>query len=158
MTGAGIGLMVVLMLVGGSPGSTAGGMKTTTLAVLVANALSVIRRKRDVQIFGKRLEESAIRNASAILIIYCILALASAGLISLMEGLPMKECLFETASAIGTVGITLGITPSLGVLSHVILILLMFLGRVGGLTLLYAALSERTVELARRPVEKINVG
>ena len=158
MTGAGIGLMIVLMLVGGSPGSTAGGMKTTTLAVLVANALSVIRRKRDVQIFGKRLEESVIRTASALLVLYCILALTSAGVISLVEGLSMKDCLFETASAIGTVGITLGLTPSLGFLSHLILILLMFLGRVGGLTLMYAALSERTAELARRPVEKINVG
>ena len=158
MTGAGIGLMIVLMLIGGSPGSTAGGMKTTTLAVLVANVLSVIRRKRDVQIFGKRLEESVIRNASALLVLYCILALASAGVISLVEGLSMKDCLFETASAIGTVGVTLGLTPSLGFLSHLILILLMFLGRVGGLTLMYAALSERTVELARRPVEKINVG
>ena len=150
--------MIVLMLVGGSPGSTAGGMKTTTLAVLVANALSVIRRKRDVQIFGKRLEESVIRTASALLVLYCILALTSAGVISLVEGLSMKDCLFETASAIGTVGITLGLTPSLGFLSHLILILLMFLGRVGGLTLMYAALSERTAELARRPVEKINVG
>ena len=99
-----------------------------------------------------------IRTASALLVLYCILALTSAGVISLVEGLSMKDCLFETASAIGTVGITLGLTPSLGFLSHLILILLMFLGRVGGLTLMYAALSERTAELARRPVEKINVG
>ncbi len=158
MTGAGIGLMIVLMLVGGSPGSTAGGMKTTTLAVLAANALSVIRRKRDAEIFGRRLEESAIRNASTLLVLYCFLSFASAAAISLMEGLSLKVCLFETASAIGTVGITMGITPSLGIFSHLILILLMFLGRVGGLTMMYAALSERPFDRSRRPIEKINVG
>ena len=158
MTGAGIGLMILLMIVGGSPGSTAGGMKTTTLTVLVASAVSVFRRKKDTQLFGKRVEDSVIKNASALLMIYLFLTLACGMLISLVEGLPMKACLFETASAVGTVGLTLGITPSLGLFSHTILILLMFLGRVGGLTLMYAAISDRKAEVSRRPVEKINVG
>ena len=158
MTGAGIGLMILLMIVGGSPGSTAGGMKTTTLTVLVASAVSVFRRKKDTQLFGKRVEDSVIKNASALLMIYLFLTLACGMLISLVEGLPMKACLFETASAVGTVGLTLGITPSLGLFSHIILILLMFLGRVGGLTLMYAAISDRKAEVSRRPVEKINVG
>jgi trk system potassium uptake protein TrkH len=158
MTGAGIGLMILLMIVGGSPGSTAGGMKTTTLTVLVASAVSVFRRKKDTQLFGKRVEDSVIRNASALLLIYLFLTLACGMVISLVEGLPMKACLFETASAVGTVGLTLGITPSLGLFSHIILILLMFLGRVGGLTLMYAAISDRKAEVSRRPVEKINVG
>jgi trk system potassium uptake protein TrkH len=78
--------------------------------------------------------------------------------ISLVEGLPMKDCVFETASAIGTVGLTLGITPSLGFLSHLILIVLMFFGRVGGLTVIYAAVADCTADMSRRPVEKINVG
>ena len=158
MTGAGIGLMILLMIVGGSPGSTAGGMKTTTLTVLVASAVSVFRRKKDTQLFGKRVEDSVIRNASALLLIYLFLTLACGMVISLVEGLPMKACLFETASAVGTVGLTLGITPSLGLFSHIILILLMFLGRVGGLTLMHAAISDRKAEVSRRPVEKINVG
>jgi trk system potassium uptake protein TrkH len=78
--------------------------------------------------------------------------------ISLVEGLPMKDCVFETASAIGTVGLTLGITPSLGFFSHLILIVLMFIGRVGGLTLIYAAIADNPADMSRRPVGKINVG
>ena len=160
MTGAGISLMIMLMIVGGSPGSTAGGMKTTTLTVLFANALSVFKRKKNTEMFGKRIEDSVVKCAAALLIIYFFLFLAAGILISIVEGLPMKECLFETASAIGTVGLTLGITPSLGLFSHLILIFLMFFGRAGGLTLMYAAIagSVKTAEVSRRPVDKINVG
>ena len=89
---------------------------------------------------------------------YMLLVLVCGMVISLVEGLPIGKCLFETASAVGTVGLTLGITPSLGLLSHIILIMLMFIGRVGGLTLMYATISRSTVDVSRRPVEKINVG
>ena len=158
MSEAGIGLMIVLMVIGGSPGSTAGGMKTTTLAVLAANARSVFRRKRETQMFGKRVEDSTIFSASALLMLYLFLTLSSAMLISTVEGIPYRLCLFETASAVGTVGLTLGITPSLGLLSHLILMMLMFFGRVGGLTLMYAAIFNNRAEVARFPTEKINVG
>ena len=158
MTGAGIGLMILLMIIGGSPGSTAGGMKTTTAAVLFSNAFSVFRRKKDTHMFGKRVEDDVIKCASALLMCYLFLTLVCGMVISLAEGLPLGKCLFETASAVGTVGLTLGITPSLGLLSHIILIMLMFVGRVGGLTLMYATISKGTVDVARRPVEKINVG
>lgn len=158
MSGAGIGLMIVLMVIGGSPGSTAGGMKTTTLAVLVSNALSVFRRKKDTQLFGKRVESSTVSSASALLLLYLFLTLSVGMLISTVEGLPLKQCLFETASAVGTVGLTLGITPSLGLFSHILLMLLMFFGRVGGLTLMYAAIFDVKAEVSRRPAEKINVG
>ena len=158
MKGAGIALMIFLMVIGGSPGSTAGGMKTTTLAVLLANAASVFRQKKETVMFGRRIDDSVIKSASALMIIYFFLTIGCGILISVVEGLPMKECLFETASAVGTVGLTLGITPSLGLFSHMILILLMFFGRVGGLTLMYAALSGMKPDVSRRPVEKINVG
>ena len=158
MSEAGIGLMIVLMVIGGSPGSTAGGMKTTTLAVLAANARSVFRRKRETQMFGKRVEDSTIFSASALLMLYLFLTLSSAMLISTVERIPYRLCLFETASAVGTVGLTLGITPSLGLFSHMILIILMFFGRVGGLTLMYAAIFNNRAEVARFPTEKINVG
>ncbi len=159
MTGAGITMMIVLMLIGGSPGSTAGGMKTTTVTVLLANALAVFQRKKNAELFRRRIEDSTIKTASAILMLYIALTLIGGGVISLAEGLPMGTCLFETASAAGTVGLTLGITSGLGTLSHAILIALMFFGRVGGLTLMYAAISaRRSDEAGRRPVEKINVG
>ena len=89
---------------------------------------------------------------------YFILFFAGATAISVAEGLPLSVCLYETASAVGTVGLTLGITPQLGLLSQIILIALMYLGRVGGLTLIYAALSSRNQNIARLPQEKITIG
>jgi len=146
------------MLTGGSPGSTAGGMKTTTLAVLIANALACFRRKEDAQMFGRRIEGTAIKNASTIFMMYILFFFGGAIVISTVEGLPFATCLFETASAIGTVGLTLGITPGLGVISQIILMTLMFLGRVGGLTLIYAAFSGSGKNLSKLPQEKITVG
>ena len=157
MSGVGQGMLILLMLVGGSPGSTAGGMKTTTLAVLLATALAVFRRREHTQFFGRRLEDGAVRQAVAVLAMYLVLFLAGGCVISRAEGLPLSVCLFETASAVGTVGLTLGITPTLSALSRVILILLMYFGRVGGLTLVFAALSGKR-SAARLPQEWITVG
>ena len=89
---------------------------------------------------------------------YLALTFTGAYIISLAEGLPMGSCLFECASAIGTVGLTLGITPGLGTLSRAILEGLMFFGRVGGLTLMYAAVSSKETDPAQYPVEKISLG
>ena len=158
MTGAGRTLMIVLMIIGGSPGSTAGGMKTTTAAVLAANAVSVFRRKKSTEMFGRRIEDGVIKHAATLLIMYIALMAGSAMLISAVEQLPMDSCLFETASAVGTVGLTLGITPGLGICSRIVIMALMFLGRVGGLTLIYAASSRTPVEVSQRPVDKIVVG
>ena len=146
------------MLVGGSPGSTAGGMKTTTLAVLIANTLACFRRKEDAQMFGRRIETSTIKNAATIFMMYIVLFFGGAIVISTVEDLSFSTCLFETASAIGTVGLTLGITPELGVISQTILMILMFLGRVGGLTLIYAALSGSGKKISKLPQEKMTVG
>ncbi len=151
-------IIIILMLIGGSPGSTAGGMKTTTIAVLVADSLSVFKRKKSALLYGRRIESSTINSAASLLLMYLFLTLSSGAIISLSEDLPIGTCIFETASAIGTVGLSLGITPSLGTMSHMILVLLMFVGRVGGLTLIYAALTTKGSEVSQRPVEKINVG
>ncbi len=156
--GTGQVVIILLMLIGGSPGSTAGGMKTTTAAVLFANAMAVFGRREAPHFFGRRLEDSAIRNAATILMMYLCLFLAGGWIISLAEGLPMGACLFEAASAIGTVGLSLGLTPGLGTLSRIVLILLMFFGRVGGLTLIYAALSSTKKRPSKLPQEKITVG
>lgn len=155
---AGQGIIVFLMLIGGSPGSTAGGMKTTTVAVLIANALAVFRRKEDSQLFRRRIDGKAVNTAVTILIMYITLFFGSALIISIVEGLPIQTCLFETASAVGTVGLSLGATTQLGLLSQGILVVLMFFGRVGGLTLIYAALSGVNKSLAKLPQERITVG
>lgn len=158
MSGASRALIVVLMLIGGSPGSTAGGMKTTTLGVLCANFMAIIRRKKSPQLFDRRIEDSTVKSAATLMMMYVNLTLLGAFIISIFDNVPIDTCIFETASAIGTVGLSLGLTPSLSTFSHMILILLMFFGRVGGLTLLFAAVNSTGMEVARCPIEKINVG
>lgn len=158
MSRMGQGVIIVLMLIGGSPGSTAGGMKTTTVAVLIANALAVFRRKEATQFFGRRVDNEAVRSAATIIMMYITLFFSGAVAISVIEGIPFEECVFETASAVGTAGLTLGITTTLGLASQIILMTLMFLGRVGGLTLIYATISGINKNLSKLPQEKITVG
>lgn len=153
-----IAVMIVLMLIGGSPGSTAGGMKTTTLAVLILTAVSVFRRKEHTNFAGRSIADSVLRNAIAIVTMYVTLFLTGGVIITVVEKLPMMTCMFETASAIGTVGLTLGITPSLGPVSRLIIIFLMYIGRVGGLTLIFSALTTNQSNMARLPQEKLTVG
>lgn len=158
LSGTGKSLMSVLMLIGGSPGSTAGGMKTTTIAVLVFSSISVFLKKDDVECFGRRIATITIKNAAAILLMYLMLFSLGGAAISTIENLPLSDCLFETASAIGTVGLTLGITPKLCVFSRLILIALMFFGRVGGLTIIFATVNRTNNNISRKPKEQITVG
>ena len=151
-------ITIGLMLIGGSPGSTAGGMKTTTAAVLISCAIAVFRRRENGRFFGRRISDDTVKNAVAVFLMYISLFLLGGMIISRVEDLPILTCLFETASAIGTVGLTLGITPGLHFVSKLILISLMFLGRVGGLTLIFATLSANKNTLSKLPLEKITVG
>ena len=153
-----VATMIVLMIIGGSPGSTAGGIKTTTVAVLIANSLATFGRKDSARFFKRRIDNQVVKNASTILIMYLVLSFTGAVAISTAEKIPFLKCLFETSSAIGTVGLTLGITPELGLFSQLILILLMFCGRVGGLTLIYAAISNTKKNISKYPLEHITVG
>lgn len=150
--------IIILMLIGGSPSSTAGGVKTTTIAVLILNTFATFRSKDTVSAFNRRIDNSVIRDASTLLVLYVLLFFTGGIAISMYEGLPLEECLYESASAVGTVGLTLGITPHLHVASQMILVALMYLGRVGGLTLIYAVFSSRNKGTARFPVEIITVG
>ena len=158
MSDAGRSVMMLLMLIGGSPGSTAGGMKTTTIAVLFANAMAVFRKKQNANYYGRRIDDSTVKNASAILFMYVFFSMLSAIIISITDGIPMQMGMFETFSAIGTVGLTLGITPTLSAVSRFVLILLMFFGRVGGLTIIYAAFSQKDASTLKYPMENITVG
>ena len=151
-------IMIFLMLVGGSPGSTAGGLKTTTMAVLILNAFACFKRKENGCAFGRRIDDSVIKNAATIVMMYITLFFIGGVSICTIEKLPLVASLFETASAIGTVGLTLGITPKLSLASQLILIVLMYLGRVGSLTLIYATLSGKKQINAKLPLEKITVG
>lgn len=154
---AGILLMIMLMLIGGSPGSTAGGMKTTTFALLLASSFCVFRRRDDTSMFRRRVVEDTVRQAAAILMMYLLLFVSGAMILSRIEDVPLLSAMFETGSAIGTVGLSLGLTPHLGPVSHVILIALMYFGRVGGLTVIYAAVKKKATG-ARYPRESLTVG
>ena len=137
---------------------TAGGMKTTTFAILILNATGTFRHRDEASAFSRRISDQTVKIASTIFALYLTLFTVSSMIISLVESLPLLTCMFEAASAIGTVGLTLGITPQLGPVSRGILIFLMYFGRVGGLTLIYAAVPSRRMRNQRLPLENITVG
>ena len=158
MKQASVMIMIILMLIGGSPGSTAGGMKTTTFAVLMGNMVATFKRNKNIHFFERRIDNDTVKNAATIAMMYITLFVTGAFIINVTDGISLGKCLFETASAVGTVGLTLGITPQLGILSRIVLIILMFMGRVGGLTLIYAAFSRNGNSYSKFPEEKINIG
>ena len=151
-------LMILLMLIGGSPGSTAGGIKTTTIAVLVSSALSVFRKEEDTLLFKRSISEDTVKSAATILLLYIGLFIGGGMIISRLENIPLLPALFATASAIRTVGLSLGITSQSGIVSQFILIVLMFFGRVGGLTLIFATMTKTAANAAKYPQEKMTVG
>ena len=151
-------ITIILMMIGGAPGSTAGGMKVTTMAVLLLSSGTFLHRRNQVNCFHRRIENDAIRNAMALLTLYIFLLLGGTLLISSMEELPILPSMFECASALGTVGLTTGITTGLCSLSKALLISFMFFGRIGGLTLGYAFASSAVTNIGRMPVEKVSVG
>ena len=151
-------LMIMLMMVGGASGSTAGGMKLNTLAVLMIALFSIFRQKKNAEAFGRRISQDAVLKAAAVLILYLSAFLFASMAISLLEGVPARECMFEAASAIATVGLSMGLTPTLGAVSRAILIVMMFVGRVGGLTFVYAMLKDDKDGSGKYPEETVSVG
>lgn len=158
LSDSGILITILLMLVGGSPGSTAGGFKTTTLAVLVLSMRSVFTHRNNPQAYGRTISMDSLQNATSIFMLYLVLFAGSGLVIAQIEQIPLLSALYETASAIGTVGLTLGITPSLSISSQFILIGLMIFGRVGGLTIIYAVFSSGSSHALQYPQEKVSVG
>ncbi len=151
-------LTICLMLIGGSPSSTAGGIKTTTLAVMVLSILTELRNKKHIECFNRRIDEQTVRHAYSVLTMYLFFFLSGAILISAIDGVSVSKSIFETSSAIGTVGSTLGITSQLSAISHAILILLMYVGRVGGLTILVAFAKPYSNTVSQMPLENITIG
>ena len=151
-------VVTVLMLIGGAPGSTAGGMKITTVAVLFSAAASVFRKRDSAHIFGRRISDDTVKNAATVFVMYITLFVFGAMVISRVENISIVKSLYETASAIGTVGLTMGVTPDLSAISRIILIFLMYVGRVGGLTIVFATISGMQKNLVKFPQETITVG
>lgn len=158
LTDSTIILTIFLMLIGGSPSSTAGGLKTTTLAVVFLSIPAVLGRKKNIEVFNRRIENSVLIHILCLVALYTGIFLFAGMFISSLDGVTLKEALFEAASAVGTVGLTLGITSTLSGFSHLILICLMFFGRVGGLTLLLSLSENRNVGNSTMPAENITIG
>ena len=148
----------LLMLVGGSPGSTAGGIKTTTIAVLFLSAVVSAKGRTRVNAFRYSIDRDTLRQASSIVIIYLGMAAAAVLAVCAIDPISLKAALFEVSSAIATVGLTLGMTPSLSAASHVILILLMYAGRIGGLTFVLLFAQRRSDPPRDRPNGKLMIG
>ncbi len=151
-------LTIILMFIGGSSGSTAGGIKTTTLAVLFLNVFASSRKIRHITVYKRKIEDNLIREASAFFTVYLATVTAATMLICALEPFSLKQILFEVVSAIGTVGLTIGVTPFLGSVAKVVIILLMFVGRVGWLTLVLALAGKHYDPPVERVPEKILIG
>lgn len=158
MTDASKLLTVILMFIGGSPGSTAGGVKTTTILILYLYLWSTIQRTYGVNAFGRRLEDDAIKHASAIFMINLTLALLASLFLMVTQGLSMTDVFFETFSAIGTVGMSTGITRELSSASRVVIIFLMYCGRVGSLSFALSFTQNKRTAKVRQPMERITIG
>ena len=151
-------MTVILMLIGGGSGSTAGGIKMSTVFILAVTMCSILKQDKEVAVFKKRIEPDIIKNAVAVLFLDVALFIAGSMLISGIEGFSLKETMFESASAVATVGLTLGITPHLGTVSKLLLICMMYIGRVGGITLIFAAVTPKKNGNARYPKDQVAVG
>jgi len=150
--------MILLMVVGGSPGSTAGGVKTVTVAVLFIYGIENMRGNTKPSIFGRTLPGEALNKSVNILLFNVSIALAASIVICSAQSIDLVDVLFETFSAIGTVGVTTGITRELTVFSSYIIILLMYLGRVGSVSFAVALLEKKARAPITFPVEDITVG
>ncbi len=159
LSNAGALIGIILMFIGGSPGSTAGGVKTTTVAVFLISILRLSRNREDVVVFRKRIYNRIVRQAGAVVGVYLGMALLATIFICILEPqLGIREISYEVVSAIATVGLSMDVTPTLGAASKLILIILMYTGRLGGLSL-FLALGEKTEAAAlERPTENILIG
>lgn len=158
LTDAGKLLTLTLMLIGGNPGSTAGGVKTTTVMVLLLYIVSMIRHTDGVNVYGRRLEDRLIEKAAVVFSLTLSLALTASFIICAVDGLPLTDVLLETFSAVDTVGMSTGITRELGTISRLVIILLMYCGRIGSLSFALAFTDKRSKSKLRQPMERINIG
>ena len=149
----------ILMLIGGSSGSTAGGLKTATVAVLLLALRSGLAGREQVTFRGRTIPYRRVLNAMTLALVMLFLFLVGSMVISTVEGLPYLDCAFEVASAMGTVGLTTGLTPNLTPFSQTLIILLMYLGRVGVLSFSIALMTRgRTMDKIRYPEMNVMIG
>ena len=151
-------LTIVLMFIGGSPGSTAGGVKTTTIAVILIYVISNLRGESGCNVFHRRIGDEVIKRASMVFCLNLFLGLMSVTLILATSNLHMSDVLFEVYSAISTVGMTTGITRDLNVVGRIVIIILMYCGRIGSMTFALSFVAKPETKGLSLPEEKITIG
>jgi trk system potassium uptake protein TrkH len=151
-------LTIVLMFIGGSPGSTAGGVKTTTVAVMIIYIFSNLRNDSGCNVFHRRVGDEVIKKAAMVFGLNLFLGLVSTLILLATSNLTMDDVLFEVFSAISTVGMTTGITRDLNTVGRIVIILLMYCGRVGSMTFALSLIQKPSQQLTRYPVERITIG
>lgn len=159
LTGASAALSVLLMVIGGSPVGTAGGMKTVTVAVLLCSAFATVRNKRSATVFGRSISESSIRKALAVAVTFIAICSVSTVLLMATNSVSAIDAVYETVSATATVGLSRSLTPSLNLAGKLIIIATMYLGRVGPISLAVALGSgNESQNVISEPSEDINIG
>lgn len=151
-------IIMTLMFIGGSPGSTAGGIKTTTFSLLWVAIYSILRGKNDTELFGKRIVSKEVFRALAIALLSISLIFVMTILVSFTHEADFIKILFEVVSALGTVGLSLGLTTELNEFGRILIIITMFLGRLGPITIGYALAYQQKQPNVRYPVGKIMIG
>ena len=159
MSGASIMLTYALMFIGGSSGSTAGGVKTITAAILLLCAVSTLRNKRDIEVYGRRISFDVVRKAAAITAINFSAIFVSTIIINICQpGFGYSHILFECISAIGTVGMTTGITPLLDILPKIVIAMLMYIGRITSLVFAFSIIFSNKKTSTKKPTGNIMIG
>ena len=151
-------LTVILMFIGGAPGSTAGGIKVTTIVVLLVYLKASLTRTVGYNIFGRRLEDDALRKSAAVFCTNLFLETTAALILCTLQNFNGLDTLLEVISAISTVGMTAGLTTQLNMISRMVVILLMYLGRVGSLSFAMSFTDKKKIAHVMQPAEKINIG
>lgn len=151
-------LCLLLMFIGASPVGTAGGIKTVTFVILVASAFAAIGNKEDTELFGRRLTKEAVGKAVAVCCMSFLIMFTSTVLLSAVTDASALDVFYETVSATATVGLTRNLTPSLDTVGKMIVIVTMYLGRVGPISLALAFRRKKNQNIVRNPVEEISVG
>lgn len=151
-------LLSVLMVIGGSPGSTAGGLKTTTFGVLILSTISIFKEEDEVTIFNKHIDSKTIRKALAIIMVYLALIFIVIFVLSLSENFKVIDISYEVASAFGTVGASRGITGDFSNLGKIMITLSMYLGRIGPMTMAYSLGLKSKTKYIRFPEANISIG
>jgi trk system potassium uptake protein TrkH len=158
MTEGGKFLTILLMFIGGSPGSTAGGIKTTTIALLVVTVISVIRGRGDAEVYGRRIGKELVYRALAIATLGMSIVSIAIILLCITEKASLDYIIYEVVSAFGTVGLTLGLTPELSSSGKIIIALLMYCGRLGSLTVALSLAQKNIPSSIKYPEDKILIG